>query len=73
MTDIVAHNASVTDEDDQTQNFQLMFDMTTVSTENMDNPLMVDIGKSYVVAVQSINSIGAGQASSTSFGKPNCA
>jgi len=72
MTEIVAHNVSVTDEDNQSQYFQLMFDTTTISTEDTDNPLMVDIGESYVVTVQSVNSIGAGAASSTSFSEQIC-
>ena len=72
MTEIVAHNVSVTDEDNQSQYFQLMLDTNTISTEDMDNPLMVDVGESYVVTVQSVNSIGAGEASSTSFSKQLC-
>ena len=72
MTEIVAHNVSVTDEDNQSQYFQLMLDTTTISTEDTDNPLMVDFGESYVVTVRSINSIGAGEANSTSFSKQLC-
>ncbi|XP_065894863.1 uncharacterized protein [Dysidea avara] len=67
MTEIVAYNVSVTDEDDQMQCYMLMFDTTTVSTEDMDNCLVVDVGRSYVVAVQSVNSVGASETSSTSF------
>ena len=72
MTEIVAYNVSVTDEDDQMQCYMLMFDTTTVSTEDMDNCLVVDVGRSYVVAVQSVNSVGASETSSTSFGELNC-
>jgi len=69
MTEVVAYKVSVTDKDGRITYYSITASKTTLSTDNKNNPLIVDVGGTYVVAVQSENIVGASDSRSTSLGE----
>ena len=69
MTEVLSYKASVTDEEGMITYYTLISSTTAISTVDGSDRLMVDVGRSYVVAVQSVNSVGASETSVTLFGE----
>ena len=69
MIVLQSYEVSLMNEDNLVTNYSLLPAQISISTEDMDNRLMVDIGRNYVVGVRSVNSIGASETSSASFGE----
>ena len=72
MTEVESYSVSLTDEDNRTTYYLLIPSRTTLATSDGSNPLIVDVGRVYVVVVQTVNSVGTSEMSSTTFGELNC-
>jgi len=69
MTEVESYSVSLTDEDNRTTHYSLIPSRTTLSTSDGSDPLIVDVGRVYIVVVKTVNSIGMSGMSSTMFGE----
>jgi len=69
MTEVMAYKVSLNDKDGGTYYYSLTSSSTSISTVGGSNHIIVHIGGSYAVTVESVNSVGTSKTDSSLFGE----